>query len=87
MIAGLEWAHFIGSVSEFLGMEPDMLKRETSFYDDLGLDSLGLFSPGIHLIRIYGIRLPLAVMPTIRTIGDAYDSMKSHESEASPKDG
>jgi len=75
----LEWSHFTGTIAEFLGMDAAVLKRETSFYDDLGLDSLGLFSLGLTLVRTYRIRLPLAVVPTIRTVGDAFDALVAHQ--------
>ena len=56
----LEWEAFRGRVSEFLGVEPETLDQGTHIYDQLGIDSLGMFSLGMHLIKCFGITLPLA---------------------------
>ena len=87
MAEPLEWTHFVRSVSDFLGVGAAEIRRETHFYDDLGIDSLGLFSLGINLIRVYGIRLPLAVVPTIKTVGEAFDAMEAHAGTTTDEPG
>lgn len=77
MAEALDWIHFTGSVAAFLGLDASELRHETHFYNDLGIDSLGLFSLGISLMRTYGIKLPLSVVPGIRTVGDAFELMKT----------
>jgi acyl carrier protein len=75
MAEKIAWEAFAGSVADFLGVEPGELKRETDIYKDLGLDSLGMFSLGMTLIKQYSVSLPLAVVSTINTVGDMYDEM------------
>lgn len=78
MAATLEWTHFVANVAEFIGVDVAEIRRESHFYDTLGIDSLGLFSLGMNLVRTYGIKIPLAVVPTIKTVGDAYEALKAH---------
>jgi acyl carrier protein len=72
----LEWSHFLQSVADFTGVDIDTLTKETNIYNDLGLDSLGLFSLGMHLIKTYKIKIPLAAVATITTIDDIYTLMQ-----------
>lgn len=71
----LEWEHFKKTVGDFLGKEPGNLTRDTDLYDDIGIDSLGLFSLGMTLIKTYGCKIPLNVVSSIRTIGNLFDEM------------
>jgi acyl carrier protein len=82
MVESLDWAAFAGRVAEFLGVEPATLERSNHIYDELGLDSLGTFSLGMHLIKCFGIRLPPAQVPSIATLGDLYDAFDRHRSAA-----
>lgn len=74
----LEWEHFHKTVAEYLGVELSEVKRDTNIYNDLGIDSLGMFSLGMNLIKVYQIKLPLSVIPTIATVGDIFDAMSKH---------
>lgn len=74
----LDWTQFAAGVSEFLGVEPNTLERGTHIYDQLGIDSLGMFSLGMHLTKTFAITLPLALVATISTLGDLFDAMISH---------
>jgi acyl carrier protein len=78
MAETLEWNSFAGRVAEFLGVEPDTVGRTTHIYDDLGIDSLGMFSLGMHVIKCFGITLPLAEVATISTLGDLFDALDRH---------
>jgi acyl carrier protein len=71
----LDWTHFSACVSEFLGIESSTLERSTHIYDQLGIDSLGMFSLGMHLTKTFAITLPLALVATISTLGDLFDAM------------
>ena len=78
----LNWAAFAGRVAEFLGVEPDTLAEKTHIYDELGIDSLGMFSLGMHLIKCFGITLPLTEVATISTLGDLYGALDRHRPQA-----
>ena len=81
----LEYNDFIKTVSGILGIEEHELKPETHIYDDLGIDSLGMFSLGMNLIKVYKIKLPLSEVSTIATITDLFNSLKKHEETLSQK--
>jgi acyl carrier protein len=71
----VSWDSFIATVADFLGLEPEKLNKETNIYNDLGLDSLGVFSLGMTLLKEYSITVPLSVVSTITTIGEMYAAM------------
>lgn len=74
----IQWETLTARVSEFLGVEPSSLQRSTHIYDELGLDSLGMFSLGMHLMKGLGIRLPLSAVANISTIGDIHEALERH---------
>ncbi|HEX3044780.1 MAG TPA: acyl carrier protein [Bacillota bacterium] len=76
MAEKLEWSHFIKTVADFTGVETSEINEKTNLYSDLGLDSLGLFSLGMHLIKTYHLKIPLAAVATIETVYDIYRLMK-----------
>jgi acyl carrier protein len=77
----LEWDSFIKCVADFLGMEVVEINKDTHVYNDLGIDSLGLFSLGMQLIKVFGIKLPMSAVSTITTIGSLYDEMNKTASK------
>jgi acyl carrier protein len=79
----LEWTTFLGHVTEFLGVEPESVGRATHIYNELGIDSLGMFSLGMHVLKCFDIRLPLSEVATIATLGDLYDALDRHRPCAS----
>ncbi|MBN2738005.1 MAG: acyl carrier protein [Spirochaetales bacterium] len=79
MAEKLSWELFQQTLIASLGLEQDELKEETHLYNEIGLDSLGLFSLGMKLIKIYDIKLPLSIVATIQTLGDLYQALKTHE--------
>jgi acyl carrier protein len=74
----LEWMSLAGQIADFLGIEAETLTRQTHIYDELGLDSLGMFSLGMHLVKSLGIALPLSEVANISTLGDIYDAFARH---------
>jgi acyl carrier protein len=78
----LEWSGFCTAVAEFLGVEADHLARTTHIYDQLGIDSLGMFSLGMHVIKRFAITLPLSEVATISTLGDLYDALDRRRATA-----
>lgn len=72
----IQWETLTARVAEFLGVEPGSLQRSTHIYDDLGLDSLGMFSLGMHLMKVLGVKLPLSAVASISTIGDIHDVLE-----------
>ena len=79
----LTWEHYLTTMATALGMEEEELTRETHLYDDIGVDSLGIFSIGMKLIKVYNIKLPLAVVSNLKTVGDIYDAMDTRREAGS----
>lgn len=79
----LEWPHFLRTVADFTGVDGNTLTRESNVYNDLGLDSLGLFSLGMHLIKTYQIKIPLAAVATIVTLNDIFALMEKQQASKS----
>jgi len=75
MAEKLTWDHFLDTLATGLGMEKEELTADTHLYNDIGIDSLGVFSVGMKMINTYEIQLPLALVSTIQTVGDMYESM------------
>lgn len=75
MAEQLTWEHYLTTMATMFGMDDVELTRETDLYDDIGVDSLGIFSIGMKLIKVYNIKLPLAVVSSLKTVGDIYDAM------------
>lgn len=71
----IDWSDFTQKVSEYTGIELSEINEETNIYSDLGMDSLGLFSLGMFLIKTYGTKIPLSSVATIETVGDIYKLM------------
>ena len=45
----LDWNEFTQVISDYVGVDPSEITRETDVYDDLFLDSLGLFGLGSEI--------------------------------------
>jgi acyl carrier protein len=82
MAETLDWQSFATHVAEFLGVEASGVARTTHIYNELGIDSLGMFSLGMHLIKCFAITLPLAEVATIATLGDLFDALDRHRADA-----
>ena len=57
------------------------ISEETSLYNDLGVDSLGVISMGIRLQAKFNVKIPPAIAAEFRTVGDIYDQLKKIEAE------
>lgn len=75
----IDWTDFAEKVADYTGMEKNEINEETNIYNDLGVDSLGLFSLGMYLIKTYNVQIPLSSVATIETIGDIYSLMAYNE--------
>lgn len=82
MAKQLTWETCRDSVAGFLGLEPKDISRETHLFNELAIDSLGIFSLGMNLIETFGARVPLSEVSSIATVGDLYDAMDRHREVA-----
>lgn len=77
----LTWEACRDRVAGFLGLESSELTRDTHLFNELAIDSLGIFSLGMHLIEGFDVQVPLSEVSSIATVGDLYDAMNRHRVE------
>lgn len=68
----IDFSEFAKNVADYVGMEPEEVSKEMNLYEDLMMDSLGLFSLGMYLTGIYKLQVPLSSVAVINTVGDMY---------------
>jgi acyl carrier protein len=71
----IAWEDFASRIADFTGVSVEKLTRETNIFNDLGMDSLGLFSLGMYLIKTYQRKIPLSAVATMETVGDILDNL------------
>lgn len=69
----IEWDGFVENIAGYTGVTTDKITKETSIYNDLGMDSLGLFSLGMYLIKTYGVKIPISSVARIESVNDIYN--------------
>jgi acyl carrier protein len=77
----IEWSNFLEKVSDYTGIEKSEISEDTNLYADLGMDSLAFFSLGMHLIKTYGVEIPLSSVATIETVKDFYSLMNDQNTK------
>ena len=66
-----------GVVAEKLTVEPDEIKMESSFIDDLGADSLDIVELIMALEEEFGVEIPDEDVEKIGTVGEAINYIKN----------
>ena len=69
----LDWNEFKQVVSDYVGVDAAEIERETDVFDDLYLDSLGLFGLGTHITDTYKLNIALSLVASISKIGEFFD--------------
>lgn len=69
----LNFEEFKQTISDYVGVEADEITRDTDVYDDLFLDSLGLFGLGSEITETYKLNIPLSLVASISKVGDIFD--------------
>ena len=64
-----------------LGVSPDEVKREASFIDDLGADSLDTVELIMAFEEEFGIEIPDEDAEKMSTVGDAIEYLEKHVEE------
>lgn len=68
-------------LSEELEVDPDVIRDETRFKEDLRADSLHLVELVVELEDSYGVRIPDDEAVKILTVGQAADYVADHAPE------
>ena len=61
-----------------LNIDENDITEETSFKDDLGLDSLDLFELAMAIEEEFGVEIPQEDLESIVTVGDAVEFIKEN---------
>ena len=69
----LDWNEFTQIISDYVGVDASEINKDTDVYDDLYLDSLGLFGLGSHITETYKLSLPLSMVASISRVGEFFD--------------
>lgn len=64
-------------IAGVLKMEPERIKPEMRFVEDLGADSLEIFQIIIEIEEAFGVVIGDAVISTVKTVEDAVKIMKN----------
>lgn len=69
----LSWNEFKNAISDYVGVEADEIEEKTDVYEDLYLDSLGVFRLGTHITETFHLNLPLSSVATVSRVGEIYN--------------
>ena len=61
-----------------LNIDENDITEDTSFKDDLGLDSLDLFELAMAMEEEFGVEIPQEELENIVTVGDAMEYIKEN---------
>ena len=68
----LSWDDFKEVISDYIGTDASEITENTDIYEDLYLDSLGLFGLGNHITETYKLNIPLSLVASISLVGDMF---------------
>lgn len=68
----LSWDEFKNAISDYVGVDAAEIVEETDVYEDLYLDSLGVFGLGTHITETFHLNLPLSSVATVSKVGEIY---------------
>lgn len=69
----LNFDEFKQTISDYVGVDVSEINRDTDVYDDLYLDSLGLFGLGSQITENYKLNVPLSLVASISKVGEIFD--------------
>jgi acyl carrier protein len=69
----LNFDEFKQAISDYVGVDASEITRETDVYDDLFLDSLGLFGLGSEITETFRLNVPLSLVASISKVGEIFD--------------
>ena len=69
----MSFNQFREMIAEHLGFDKNKLTKDTSFLDDLGVDSLSLINFIIKLEKKYDVKIELDNVWALKNIGEAYE--------------
>ena len=64
-------------IADVLNMDPDDIREDMTFVDDLGADSLDIFQIILGIEELYDIEIDNEEAEKIVTVGDAVEQIKN----------
>ena len=69
----------VAMMCEQFDLTPDVISEETSFVDDLGIDSLDVVELVMELEDVFGMdEIPEEELKKMRTVGDLVEYVSAH---------
>lgn len=68
----ISWENFSQEIADYVGVDVSDIKEETDIYEDLCIDSLGLFGLGSHITETFKMNVPLSSVASICKVGDMF---------------
>lgn len=69
----ISWEIFVQEVSDYVGVDASEITMDTDIYEDLCLDSLGVFGLGTQLTETFGLTVPLSNVAVVCKVGDMFN--------------
>ncbi|MBP3310089.1 MAG: acyl carrier protein [Ruminococcus sp.] len=69
----LDFNQFKQIISDYVGVDSSEINEETDVYEDLYLDSLGLFGLGSEITETLRLNIPLSSVASISRVGEMFD--------------
>lgn len=66
-------------LAEQLNLNPEEVNEDSSFKEDLGVDSLDLFELLMNLEEEYGFEVPPEEMEKLQTVGDVIEFLEKND--------
>lgn len=73
----LDYNQFKQIISDYVGVEPSEINDNTDVYEDLYLDSLGLFGLGSEITETLRINIPLSSVASISKVGEMFNLLNN----------
>ncbi len=69
----LDFNQFKQIISDYVGVDASEINENTDVYEDLYLDSLGLFGLGSEITETLRLNIPLSSVASISRVGEMFD--------------
>ena len=68
-----------GMIADSLGVDEEIITKESSFKEDLGADSLDLFEMVMTLEEKFEVEIPSEELENMATVGDVLNYIEAHK--------
>lgn len=68
----LKWEEFVNEIADYVGVDASEITETTDIYEDLCLDSLGVFGLGTQLTEAFKLTVPLSAVASICKAGEMF---------------